>query len=87
MNNNVILLAFEWSVETGLIGLGIGIVVAAAVMFAVRSKLKSVRTARTACNYTRRGSFKVTGQRDSFLFRNVTRTPIQRNNNNSSSRR
>jgi len=70
-------LGFYWSIETALIGLGVGVVIAAIIMFAIRSKLKSVRSQRTACNYVRDNSFRLTNQRDIFLFRNITRTPRQ----------
>jgi len=60
-----------------LVGILVGCGLAAAIMFGIRSKLKSVRSQRTACNYVRGGSFKVTGRQDVFLFHNVTRIPIQ----------
>jgi len=72
-------LGFYWSIETALIGLAVGLVIAAIIMFVIRSKLKSVRSQRTACNYVRDNSFRLTNQRDIFLFRNITRTPRQTN--------
>ena len=60
------------------------IVLAAAIsgiiMVIVRRKLKSVRSERTACNYTRSGSFRATNKRDTFLFNRITKVPIPRNN-------
>jgi len=51
------------------------------IMYFVRSKLKSVRSERTACNYIRRGSFNTTIKSDNFLFSNIIKVPIPRNNN------
>jgi uncharacterized membrane protein len=61
--------------------LAIGAIISGITMMIVRSKLKSVRAERTACNYTRSGSFKSTNQRDTFLFRRITKVPLPRNNN------
>jgi hypothetical protein len=61
-----------------LIGAGIS----AGIMFFVRSKLKSVRFERTACNYTRSGSFKTTTRHDNFLFNTITKIPLPKNNSN-----
>ena len=62
--------------------------IAGIIMAVVRSKLKSVRTERTACNYTRGGSFSTTNAQDIFLFSRVTKIPKpQGNNNNSRGRR
>jgi len=67
-----------------LIAIGICVAIAAAIsgciMLFVRSKLKSVRAERTACNYTRDGSFKQTAQSDRFLFSTITKIPLPRNN-------
>jgi len=62
-------------------------IIAGVIMFIVRSKLKSVRAERTACNYTRSGSFRTTNSNDTFLFRNITKIPIPKNNNSGGGRR
>ena len=56
--------------------IAVGLALAAAIMFGIRSKLKSVHAARGAGNYTRAGSFKVTDRRDTFMFRNLSKRPI-----------
>ena len=58
-----------------LISLGVALVVSAIIMFSIRSKLKSVKTQRTACKYERAGSFGLNKQKDLFLFRNIVRIP------------
>jgi len=70
-------------IETILICTLIGIAVSAAVMLYKKSKLKSVRFERGACNYVRQKSFKLTGSKDLFLFSNVIRIPRPSNNNTS----
>ncbi|MCL1878444.1 MAG: hypothetical protein FWF80_06270 [Defluviitaleaceae bacterium] len=60
--------------------IGIGAAISGAIMVAVRSKLKSVKTERTACNYTRGGSFRTTNQKDTFLYNNIVRIPRPQNN-------
>ena len=73
-------LEYLWS-PAGIIGaIVVALAIAAAIMFFIRSKLKSVRHERTACNYVRPGSFKLTGRRDDFLFANTVRTPRAQNN-------
>jgi len=54
--------------------------VAGGIMMVIRSKLKSVRTERTACNYTRNGSFRTTQQSDNFLFNNINKVPRAQQN-------
>ncbi|MCL2753394.1 MAG: hypothetical protein FWE44_04510 [Defluviitaleaceae bacterium] len=64
---------------TILICVGIALVITASVMLGIRSKLKSVRMARTACNYERAGSFGLTKNTDTFLYRNIVRIPRPQN--------
>ena len=64
-----------WNLYTALAALGIGLGIATVVMLVKRSKLKSVRFERTACNYVRENSFKLVIRQDNFLFSNVTRIP------------
>ncbi|MCL2200119.1 MAG: hypothetical protein FWB80_14495 [Defluviitaleaceae bacterium] len=59
----------------------LALIISGAIMFFVRSKLKSVRSERTACNYTRGGSFRTTASHDRFLFNRITRIPRAQNNN------
>ncbi|MCL1844190.1 MAG: hypothetical protein FWF79_10300 [Defluviitaleaceae bacterium] len=54
--------------------------IAGGVMMFIRSKLKSVKAARAACNYTRDNSFGVTKSSDTFLFNNIVRIPRAQNN-------
>jgi len=61
--------------------------ISAGIMFFVRGKLKSVRSERTACNYTRKESFKTTKSNDTFLFRNISKIPLPQNNNSGGKRR
>jgi len=51
------------------------LIIASAIMLVIRSKLKSVRAERTACNYTRKDSRRLTASHDQFLFNSITRTP------------
>jgi len=58
-----------------LLAIGVALVISAIVMFSIRAKLKSVRAQTSACNYERSGSFGLNIQKDTFLFRNITRIP------------
>lgn len=71
--------------QTAVLGaLGISAVLSTSVMMAKRSQLKSVRFNDVACDYIRKGSFNLTGKKDAFLYRNVTRIAKPRSNNRSS---
>jgi len=74
-----------FELNLALISLVVGLILSGAIMLFVRSKLKSVRAERSACNYTRAGSFRTTKQQDIFLFRNVIRTPRPKSNTSSRS--
>ena len=76
-----------WTIPAALVCLLIAVVIALTIMLIKRSKLKSVRMERTACNYERAGSFKVTNQRDSFLYSNITRIPRPQNTGGGARRR
>ena len=65
----------------------LALIISGAIMYFIRSKLKSVRSERTACNYTRGGSFRTTASHDRFLFNRVTRVPRAQNNNSGGARR
>jgi len=82
----VVLLLMSWLLmgltQAAVLGsIGIAAVLSTSVMMAKRSQLKSVRFNDAACDYVRAGSFRVTNQRDSFLYRNVTRIPKPQSNN------
>lgn len=70
-----------------LISIAIAAVISGIIMYTVRRKLKSVRSERTACNYTRRDSFRTTNSRDTFLFNRITRIPRAQNNSSGGRRR
>ena len=65
-----------WTLPAAAVCFAVALVIAAVIMLAVRSKLKSVRSSRSACNYERSGSFRLTNQKDAFLFQNITKIPI-----------
>lgn len=68
------------------LALAIGFGVAMLIMSAIRSKLKSVRLQKSAANYVRPGSMRVTAARDTFLFANVTRTVRETSSSSGSGR-
>lgn len=70
---------YHW-LKAALICLAIGIVIAFFVTHKMKNDLKSVRLEQSAGNYIRPNSFKVTGSRDMFLYKNVTRTPRPKEN-------
>ena len=81
MMNLTIALAIYITPATIAVCIVAGLAIAVGIMFWVRSKLKSVRTAHGACSYVRSGSFRLTNQQDAFLFRNITKVPIPKQNN------
>lgn len=60
-----------------LIGAVAGLVIALIVTSVLKKQLKSVEKQRTANNYVRRGSFKLTNSQDLFLYKNVTKVRRQ----------
>lgn len=64
-----------------IICLIIGFVLALIPMGVLRSQINNVHSKTEATNYTR-GNLDLQGREDTFLYRNVTRVPIPRNNNN-----
>ncbi|MDO4321109.1 MAG: TPM domain-containing protein [Lachnospiraceae bacterium] len=56
-----------------LIALAAGLLVAGTVLFVLLRQLKSVGIEKTAQEYVREGSFRVTRQRDIFLYRTVSK--------------
>ncbi|MBQ8398903.1 MAG: TPM domain-containing protein [Clostridia bacterium] len=56
------------------IALFVGLIIGLLAVTSMKSKLKSVKAARSAGNYVKKDSFTLTGQKDLFLFRTHTRT-------------
>jgi len=48
-----------------------------------KSKMKTAKIAKTACNYIPEGGFKLTGSADMFIYRTVTRVKIESNSSSS----
>ena len=67
--------------KTLVISLIIGFIIGWIAAASMKSKLRSVYTQTKASNYVREGSFELTGQKDIFLFANVTKIPIPRPDN------
>lgn len=62
---------------------GIGLVIALLIVAGMKGQLKTVRSAATANNYICRDRLNITDVRDVFLYRNVTRVPIPKDDNSS----
>lgn len=67
------------------ISIAIGVVVAIIVVKGMKSDLKSVRKKKEANSYVRNGSLVVNENYDTFLYSQVTKTAIQKQNNSGSS--
>lgn len=67
------------------ISIAIGVVVAIIVVKGMKSDLKSVRKKKEANSYVRNGSLFVNENYDTFLYSQVTKTVIQKQNNSGSS--
>ena len=65
-----------------LASLGIGALVAAIVLAVMRGKMNSARAQHGAAQYMQQGSYRLTTQRDVYLYSNTTR--VRRSDNNSS---
>ncbi len=59
-------------------------IIAFVIVSNMKAKLKTVRFNNSASNYTRDGSMVITSQNDMYLYSNVTRTEIPKNNGGSS---
>lgn len=68
-----------------IIAIVVGFLLALMVVGNMKSKLKTVRSQKGAANYVREGSMNVTGSRDLYLYRTVTRVKKAENNNSSGS--
>jgi len=71
-------------VSSLLVSLVIGLVIGLISTGVMKSKLKSVRPQKTAANYVRHGSIKITDSREIFLYRNVSRRARPQNTSSSS---
>ncbi len=63
----------------------IGFVLAMIIMFALRSKLKTVAMQRGAANYIRSGSMNVTQSRDTYLYSTISKTKREKSSSSGSS--
>ena len=71
------------SMETILICLVLGILTGFLVAGILKAQLKSVRPENAAANYVIGGSLQLTQCFDMYLYSNVTKTPIPKNDNRS----
>ncbi|MCM1270801.1 MAG: hypothetical protein NC247_09300 [Ruminococcus flavefaciens] len=62
-----------------LISLVIAIIIAAIVVGCLISQLKTVRHKAGASDYKKQDSFRLDERRDTFLYKRVTKTPINDN--------
>lgn len=67
-----------------LISLGVGIVIGFVFIMIFLGQLKTVATKKSACDYIRRDSLKLTQKREIFLYKKVDKTKKSENNNKSS---
>ncbi len=67
------------------VGLVIGLLVGLIVTGCMKSSLKSVASRPYAGDYVRKGSFNLTRNKDTYLYRTVSRTPIPKSTSGSSS--
>lgn len=72
--------------ESLAISLLIGFVVALVVVLILAAQLRSARPRNTAAEYTRKGSFRLTGASDIYLYRNVSRRARQTSSSGGGSR-
>ena len=70
---------FNWKTNI-LIPIAVGIILAVITVAFMTSGLKSVRKKESAADYEIPGSLNITRQEDAFLYRNVTRTAIPKDN-------
>lgn len=68
-----------------IIAIVVGFLLSLIVVGNMKSKLKTVRSQDGAANYIRDGSMNITGSRDLYLYRTVTREKKAENNNSSGS--
>lgn len=71
------------SLKTIFIALIIALIISLIIVLGMKSQLKSVKNQDFAKDYLKKGSFKLTNSKDTFLYNTVTKVKIE---NNSSSR-
>ena len=74
---------FNWGISI-LIAIVIGLIISLIIVLILKGKHKSVRAKTEANNYIIDGSFKLTGSNETFLYANVTHTPIPQDDNKGS---
>lgn len=67
-----------------LISLGVGIVIGFVFVMVFLSQLKTVAAKKSACDYIRRDSLKLTQKREIFLYKKIYKTKKSENNNKNS---
>ncbi len=67
--------ALEWYFIP--MAIGIGVVISLIVAFAMRSTLKSVRPQKSAANYMRQGSMRITNQRENYLYNHISKVKVE----------
>ena len=81
---------YDRSQEFNPMALGMAILIAIVLGFAIRSwligSMSNVKFAREATDYLKRESIQLTEQRDTYLYTNVSRRPKSRNSNSSGGR-
>lgn len=70
---------FPWGIAL-VISLGIGLLTALIVVSVMKGRLKSVKAQAGANAYVKEGSRTLTVQQDTYLYSNVSRTPIPKSN-------
>ena len=83
---NILSTSLPPEVNTLLICLGIGLVIALIATGIMKGQLKSVRSQSAAADYVKSGSLQVTEAHDLFLYRNIVRHPKPKSNNSGSGR-
>ncbi len=68
------------------ISLAIGLIVAMTVCMSMKAQLKSVNMQTQAASYIRQGSFRITGEKDMFLYNTVTKTRVSSSSGSSGGR-
>lgn len=69
------------------ISLGVGVLAALITSLILLGQLKTVRVKGQAQEYVRKGSFRVTGSRDLYLYRTVSKRRVEKNSGGGSSTR
>lgn len=64
--------------KTFLVSALVGLIISLVICLSLRSQLKSAKMQTNAQPYIRTGSFRVTNAREYYLYKNVTRTKIER---------